>query len=37
MMWIDPAAGLWLKSELMGASGSTNMYPQSYRVRTITP
>jgi hypothetical protein len=37
MMWIDPAAGLWLKNELTGASGSTNMYPQSYRTQTITP
>jgi hypothetical protein len=37
MMWIDPAAGLWLKVELTGASGSTNLYPQSYRVQTVTP
>jgi hypothetical protein len=37
MMWIDPAAGLWLKVELTGATGSTNMYPVSYRVQTVTP
>ncbi len=37
IMWIDPAAGLWLKSELTDASGNTNMYPQSSRVRTVTP
>jgi hypothetical protein len=37
MMWVDPAAGLWLKSELSGATGAVHMYPQSYRVTAVTP
>ena len=37
MTWVDPAAGLWLRAELSGASGAINKYPQSYRVHTVTP
>jgi len=37
MMWIDPAAGIWLKVELSAASGATRGYPQSSRVHAITP
>jgi hypothetical protein len=35
-VWVDPKAGLWLKVDLMGASGATNMYPVSYRVQKVT-
>jgi hypothetical protein len=35
-MWLDPKAGLWLKSDLHVLSGSTNMYPQAYQDRAIT-
>jgi hypothetical protein len=35
-VWVDPKAGLWLKCELTGASGATNMYPLSYRDQKIT-
>lgn len=34
--WVDPKAGLWLKSDLSVISGSTNMYPQAYRDHAIT-
>jgi predicted RNA-binding Zn-ribbon protein involved in translation (DUF1610 family) len=35
-MWLDPKAGLWLKSDLHVLSGSTNMYPQAYQDHAIT-
>jgi hypothetical protein len=35
-VWVDSKAGLWLKNELTGASGATNMYPLSYRDQKIT-
>ena len=34
--WLDPKTGLWLKSDLTGATGATNYYPQSFQVHSIT-
>jgi hypothetical protein len=35
-VWVDPKAGLWLKTDLSNASGQVNYYPQAYTAQSVT-
>jgi hypothetical protein len=35
-VWVDPKAGLWLKTGLSDVSGQANLYPQPYTAQSVT-